>query len=97
VAVDVPNARQAVKVSFSTPTMTVVAAPFTASGLAPGNSGATRRACMMVSSLLTIIANSMKPLMTATVATALGTDSRKMRAKSSRDRPFKLNGSKRLR
>ena len=77
-AVLVPNARHAVKVSLRMPTMTMVAALFTASPWPPGQLAATTAAPCMVSRRLTIMENNAKPVMTAMVATALGIESRRM-------------------
>src|SRR5260221_9279865 len=78
VAVLVPKARQAVKVSFRIPTMTVVAAPFTASARPPGQLAAIRVAPGFASRRLTIIEKRAKPVITATVATPLGIERRRM-------------------
>src|SRR5262249_9323657 len=74
VAVEVPKARHVVKVSLRIMTTSVVAAPLTASLPTPAAAPASAR----WSSLLTIVTKRAKPLMTATVAIALGIESLRM-------------------
>ena len=91
VAVAVPNARQAVKVGFSTPTMIMVAALFTA----PSRGRAVerhRRVPQPQSSWLTIIENRRKPVMTAIVAMPLGTESFRISQVRGRERRERSKG-----
>jgi hypothetical protein len=79
------------------PTTNAVAAPLTASAWPPGQSARSTTACDTLSKWLTMPENSAKPLMTATVATALGTDKRKMSLISPRTTRVTSKGLKFLR
>ena len=95
VAVDVPKARHAVNVSLRTPTITVIEAALI--GSAPPHIAETTCDGKRTSSSLAILAKSMKPVITATVATALGMESLRMDQVSARSSLANENGLYRLR
>ena len=92
VAVAVPNAMQAVKVSLRIATMFVVAAPFTASRTPVGEAAASA-----ASSLPATCAKRPKPIIITTVASAAGIESLRMSQVSDRERFDQRRNEKRAR